>query len=300
MSATIMDDQPALKKQRISSASFEDDLDGFRELNNLAESEPQTSTSNSLPMNNTPMVNGGGSNVNPSHSQPSMHAQPNSYQNPGPGGGSNQPPQAHPSVLQELLLSNNPSASTMNSPRPPYGAAFNTRYDLSKEFNHDLRSPMTGVAGQNMMSPPPQAMNPGMGPRGGPMPPPRHQPPNMAHQGGIPPQPGMYDGNMQPNSQMPGNYHPMGGPQHVAYSNYQASQQMRPNYNQAQVRGPMGPPNQQGNMRPSMTMMVNGGMPGQPTPRGSRPMNPNGKKRKRSRSAWPVIDQKVFSKITSL
>lgn len=140
---------------------------------------------------------------------------------------------------------------------------------------------MTGVAGQNMMSPPPQGImpnTPGMGPRG-PMPPPRHQAPGMAHQGGMPPpQPGMYDGNMQQNSQMPGNYHPMGGPQHVAYnSNYQGSQQMRPVYNQAPVRGPMGPPSQQGNMRPNMTMMVNGGMPGQPAPRGSRPMNPNGK-----------------------
>lgn len=63
-------------------------------------------------------------NSNPSHAQqPSMH--PQSYQNPG---GANQPQQAHSSVLQELLLSNNPSASSMNSPRPPYGAGFNTRY----------------------------------------------------------------------------------------------------------------------------------------------------------------------------
>jgi hypothetical protein len=241
------DQQPALKKQKLgASASFDDDLDGFNELNSLEPIGAPESHSSAIPNGN--MMNGmaTSSAQSLSHMQPQMQFQgANMNSNHTPGS------QAQPSVLQELLLSNTPtSSSAMNSPRPP------TSF---------VRAQMAPNAGQNMMSPPTPGMQ--MPSRGLS----QHQ---YAMRQTAPPHQ-MYDpAGMSQAGQMPPNFQPNGAPmmanqaQQQHYGNY-APPQMHQAYRQQMSYG--GPRQAQPNTAMGRNVMVNGTM--QP---GARPIRPTG------------------------
>ncbi|KAI1729114.1 histone acetylation protein domain-containing protein [Ditylenchus destructor] len=309
MSADVMEDsQPAHKKQKLAaSASFDDELDGFNELNRLEPIVPESH--NSMP--NGSLLNGGGPPISmaPSTSQPQGMPPSSSHQMPPPsqhgyqpqpqhGHGNNhqappqqpmsmpqpsqQQPQApqnaqtqqQPSVLQELLLSNtHSSASSMNSPRPSYANSFTTR------------SPMTtnNVAAQNIMTPPTPSMANIQQP--GNMQPPnqrpgmaqiRHQNPPMGAPGGPPHSvygDGMSSQANGPSGLNPGTYQTTmmggpGGPQHTVYNVYQQQPMGGRIVGMYGGGGPRAPPPGGGPPGNQRQMMVNGGPPGM-NPRGA-------------------------------
>jgi hypothetical protein len=167
MSVDVMEEHAPHKKSNIPSRTYDDDLDGFNELERMDSAPMETHVGNQ--MHNGSMDN----NI---YASTSMHQQPPSQQPPQSiavssshpqqqqqqqhsmhtyqttSGPSSSQQQQQPSVLTELLMSN--PTNSMSSPRQPqYGNQFQNR--------PIGRSPMTVPnGGTNMMSPPTMPQRP--------------------------------------------------------------------------------------------------------------------------------------------